>query len=60
MKTSKRHYRRHRSLPEIIQFTMPLFRRFSLSFRDIEDLLAVRENQVAGETICRLPLRAEE
>ncbi|MEE2981695.1 MAG: hypothetical protein VX929_00075 [Pseudomonadota bacterium] len=44
MKTSIRHYRRHRFPPDIIQFTIRPYHRFS--FRDIEDFLAVREIHV--------------
>ena len=40
MKISKGHYRRHRFPPTIIQYPVWLYHRFSLSFRDIEDLLA--------------------
>ena len=53
MKAPNSQYRRHRFPPEIIQHTVWLYHRFSLSFRDIEDLLAEREIQVSYETIRR-------
>jgi len=43
MKTNPRHYRRHRFPPEIISQGVWLYRRFCLSFRDVEDLLASSE-----------------
>lgn len=42
MKTPKSPYRPHRFPPDIIQHAVWLYQRFSLSFRDIEDLLAER------------------
>jgi len=36
-------YKRHRSPPDIISYAVWLYLRFSLSHRDIEDLLAERE-----------------
>ena len=35
-------YRRHRFQPEIISHAVWLYHRFTLSFRDVEDLLAER------------------
>ena len=35
-------YRRHRFPPEIISHAVWLYHRFTLSFRDVEDLLAER------------------
>ena len=53
MKASNSQYHRHRFPSEIIQYTVWLYHRFSLSFRDIEDLLAEREIQVSYETVRR-------
>jgi putative transposase len=44
-------YKRHRFLPENIQYTVRLYHRFSLSHRDIEDLLAERGISVSYESI---------
>ena len=44
-------YKRHRFSPEIIQFAVWLYHRFSLSHRDIEDLLAERGITVSYESI---------
>jgi putative transposase len=44
-------YKRHRFPPDIIQHTVWLYYRFSLSFRDVEDLLAERGITVSYETI---------
>jgi putative transposase len=46
-------YRRHRSPPEIIQHAIWLYLRFTLSFRDVEDLLAERGITVSYETVRR-------
>ena len=35
-------YRRHRFPPEIIQHAIWLYLRFTLSYRDVEELLAAR------------------
>ena len=51
MKAPISPYHRHRFPPEIIQHTVWLYHQFSLSFRDIEDLLAERGIQVPYETI---------
>ena len=40
-------------LPEIIQQAIWLYLRFSLSFRDVEDLLAERGVMVSYETVRR-------
>ena len=53
MKASKSLYYRHRFPPEIIQYAVWLYHLFSLSFRDIEDLLAERGIQVSYETVRR-------
>ncbi len=44
-------YKRHRFPPEIIQYAVWLYHRFSLSHRDIEDLLAERGITVSYESI---------
>ena len=36
-------YRRHRFPPEIVSHAVWLYHRFTLSFRDVEDLLAERD-----------------
>ncbi len=44
-------YKRHRFPPKIIQYAVWLYHRFSLSHRDIEDLLAERGITVSYESI---------
>src|ERR1700719_29784 len=44
-------YRRHRSPPEIIQHAMGLYLRFTLSYRDVEELLAARGLDIFYETV---------
>jgi len=51
MKRSTTLYKGHRFPPEIIQYAVWLYYRFSLSHRDIEDLLAEREITVSYESI---------
>lgn len=51
MKTNARRYRGYRFPPEIISHSVWLYHRFSLSFRDVEDLLAKRGVVVSYETI---------
>src|SRR5262244_2114587 len=46
-------YRRHRFPPEIIQHAIWLSLRFTLSYRDVEDLLAERGVEIAYETVRR-------
>src|SRR3954454_15777920 len=46
-------YRGYRFPPEIIQHAVWLYLRFTLSFRDIEDLLAERGIIVSHETVRR-------
>jgi len=46
-------YHRHRFPPDIIQYAVWLYYRFTLSFRDVEDLLAERGVDVSYETIRR-------
>ena len=43
-------YRRHRFPPPIIQHAIWLYLRFTLSYRDVEDLLAERGIEVSYET----------
>ena len=40
-------YRRHRFPPEIIQHAISLYVRFTLSYRDVEELLAERGLETA-------------
>jgi hypothetical protein len=44
-------YRRHRCLPEIIQHAIWLYLRFTLSYRDMEELLAERGLDASYETV---------
>ena len=46
-------YRRHRFPPQIISHAVWLYHRFTLSFRDVEDLLAERGIVVSYESIRR-------
>ena len=46
-------YARHRFTPEVIRHAVWLYLRFTLSFRDVEDLLAERGIQVSYESIRR-------
>ena len=46
-----RTYKRHRFPPDIISYAVWLYYRFSLSHRDIEDLLAERGVTVSHESI---------
>ena len=46
-------YRRHRFPPEIIQHAIWLYLRFSLSYRDVEELLGERGVAVSYETVRR-------
>ena len=46
-------YRRHRFPPLIIQYAVWLYLRFTLSCRDVEELLAERGIDVSNETIRR-------
>jgi putative transposase len=46
-------YRRHRFLPEIIQHAIWLYLRFTLSYRDVEELLAERGLDLSYETVRR-------
>jgi putative transposase len=46
-------YRRHRFPPAIIQHAIWLYLRFTLSYRDVEDLLAERGLDISYETVRR-------
>ena len=50
---SKISYSGYRFPPEIIQHAIWLYIRFTLSFRDVEDLLAERGIMVSHETVQR-------
>jgi putative transposase len=50
-------YSRHRFPPEIIQHAIWLYLRFTLSYRDVEDLLAERGLDVSYETVRRWVLK---
>ena len=50
-------YRRHRFPPEVIQHAIWLYLRFTLSYRDVEELLAVRGPDVSYETLRRWVLK---
>jgi transposase-like protein len=44
-------YRRHRFPPVVIQHAVRLYLRFTLSYRDVEELLAERGLDVSYETV---------
>jgi len=44
-------YRRHRFPPVVIQHAVWLYLRFTLSYRDVEDLLAERGLDISYETV---------
>ena len=44
-------YRRHRFPPIVIQHAVWLYLRFTLSYRDVEDLLAERGLDISYETV---------
>ena len=46
-------FKRHRVPPEVIQHAVWLYARFTLSFRDVEDVLAERGIDVSNETVRR-------
>jgi putative transposase len=50
-------YRRHRFPPSIIQHAIWLYLRFTLSYRDVEDLLAERGVDISYETVRRWVLK---
>ncbi len=50
-------YKRHRYPAEIISHTLWLYYRFSLSFRDVEELMAARGISISYETVRRWTLK---
>ena len=50
---SKNTYRGHRFPPAIIQLTVWMYARFTLSLRDVEELLAERGLDISYETVRR-------
>jgi putative transposase len=50
-------YRRHRFPPALIQHAIWLYLRFTLSYRDVEELLAERGLDVSSETVRRWVLK---
>jgi putative transposase len=50
-------YRRHRFPPSIIQHAIWLYLRFTLSYRDVEDVLAERGLDISYETVRRWVLK---
>ena len=57
MSKRKSRYHGHRFPPQVISHAIWLYHRFSLSFRDVEDLLAERGIEVSYETIRRWCLK---
>ncbi len=53
MNTEHSTYRGHRYPAEVISHAVWLYRRFCLSFRDVEDLLAERAIIASSETVHR-------
>src|SRR5258706_11782517 len=51
-------YCRHRFPPAVIQHAIWLYLRFTLSYRDVEDLLAERGLEVSYETVRRWAAKA--
>lgn len=51
MRTSVSLYHRHRFPAEIISHSVWLYYRFALSFRDVEEMLAIRGVTLSYETI---------
>ena len=49
--------RRHRFHLAVIQMTVPLYYRFTLSYRDVEELLAERGIDMSFEMVCRWQLK---
>ena len=50
-------YARHQFPPAIIQHAIWVYLRFTLSYRDVEDLLAERGLEVSHETVRRWVLK---
>jgi putative transposase len=57
MATSEFPYRRHRFPPGIIQNAIRLYLRFTLSYRDVEELLAEHALDISYETVRRWVLK---
>jgi len=57
MNKSKNPYHGHRFPPEIIAHAVWLYHRFTLSFRDIEEMLAIRGVQTSYESVRRWCLK---
>ena len=57
MAMARLSYRRHRFPPTIIQHAIWLYLRFTLSYRDVEDLLAERGLEISYETVRRWVLK---
>ena len=57
MSPIKNPYIRHRFPPEVISHAVWLYHRFTLSFRDIEELLAIRDIHTSYESIRRWCLK---
>jgi len=53
-------FKRHRFLPDIIRHAVWLYARFTLSYRDVEDLLAERGLDISYETVRRWFLKFGE
>lgn len=51
MSTPPSHYRRHRFPAEIISHCVLLYFRFPVSFRDVEEIMAVRGVKLTYETV---------
>ena len=50
-------YARHRFPPDVIRYTVWLYLRFTLSYRDVEDILAERGLMISNESIRRWVLK---
>src|ERR1700716_3366563 len=50
-------YRRHRFPPTLIQHAIWLYLRFTLRYRDVEEMLAQRGLDISYETVRRLVLK---
>src|SRR5258707_7176037 len=50
-------YARHRFPPDVIRHAVWLYLRFTLSYRDVDDLLAERGLEISNETIRRWVLK---
>jgi putative transposase len=50
-------YARHRFPPDVIRYAVRLYLRFTLRYRDVEELLADRSLDVSYETVTRWVLK---